>query len=885
MVHVAAPLSLTPQTTVAARVAEEMGRDLGGVVGYSVRFDDCTSKTETRIKFCTDGILVRQALADPLLSHVSVVIVDEAHERSLQTDVLLGLLKKVQRKRPDLRVIVSSATMDAELFRDFFETKRQLKKQQASSNKKGKTEDAKRPSRWADAAVAGGGSNKARGDSGENDDGPTATIVSVTGRTHPVSIFYSEKPVRDFVRAAAECVLSIHRQGRDQHSSISRSSSSRSRTNSSSSSQNDYSGDVLVFLPGGEEVDACCRMIKEASDEAELGNGGDSGGGGGPSFSSSSEQLWVLPLYAALPHRDQMRVFERRRGCRKVIVATPIAETSITLPGVVFVVDGGFVKLPYFNPATGVEALITCPCSQASSKQRAGRAGRTQPGKCFRLCPEATFLKLEETTPAEMQRTSLTWPILQLKALGVDDVLHFDFPSPPSAAAMLHGLEILYSLGCLDEVCKLTAMGEALAEFPLEPRLAKVLLMSLPMGCASEVVTIAAMLGVSRDLWLKPRGHRQQLEKLDAATAEFAVNEGDHVTLLNVFRAYEDEALELDSGRDDDDDDGGGGGRGGSRGGCTWGGSGGGGKGGAGAREWCNENMVSERALRRAREVRQQLVGYLKRHVRGSAAARAAAEEEESRARRAAAAAPSVGGGGGGTKPTLLSSSFWETPSWTSSVSSSSSRRPSLPSCDGDTGVIRRCLVTGFFANVARLGSDGLFHTLRGGLTVQLHPSSTLAKFGAPPEFVLFSTFVFIDQAFVRDCSRIDGRWLLELAPHFYTSADARGRRLVPTATAAGGNGADNEALASAVDLGPSSSSMTSYSLAADGGGGESRGGAVAAAASRLLAKEKQGTLLTSDYLGGPATGGLPRPVFSKPVFRKPTASSKDKSSGKRKKK
>lgn len=672
--------------TVAERVSEEMGTHVGDVVGYAVRFDDKTSP-RTQIKFCTDGLLIREALRDPLLSRVSVVIVDEAHERSLHSDVLLGLLKKVQRRRRDLRVVVSSATMDAEAFRDFFESYRGGKGGEggegrggsaiaATTGKPGASSSAaKRALAAVDNAMkhAGAGQDMAshvpphaprwsltrKFDAQGRAIAPTVAVASITGRTHPVEVHFTEKPIHDYVKKAADTVLDIHRFEAP-------------------------SGDVLVFLPGMEEVDTCVRMLRQSDDTGALN---------------------VLPLYAALPSHDQTRVFyPSRPGMRKVICATTIAETSVTIDGVKFVVDCGFVRLPFFNPETGIESLITAPTSRASAIQRSGRAGRTAPGKCYRLYTEPTFHDetiMPATTPPEMQRISLTWAVLTLKGLGIDDIMHFDFMSPPSAESMMHALEMLYSLGALNDDCGLTSpLGEMMAEFPVEPRLARALLASWEFGCGDEMVVVAALLSVG-DVWLHPRGSKAQYEKLDQAMAEFAVREGDHITLLNVYRGYEDEA-----GQD-----------------------------GSSAGEWCQENMVNHRAMRRAIEVQKQIRGYLMR---------------------------------------LGSPDEYGTPGGGTSASSQRSFAP-LASCGDDTDAILKCVTTGFFANVARLGTDGLYHAIRGHHTVQLHPSSTLAKFGAPPEFVIFDQYVSMTHAYLKNCSRVNPRWLIELAPHFYETRDSRG--------------------------------------------------------------------------------------------------------------
>ena len=781
--------------TLASRVAEEIAsstnagrsgswtsaREVGRVVGYSVRFDDRSDAAETRIKFCTDGWLIRQAMRDPLLSRVSVVMVDEAHERSLPTDILLGLLKKIQRKRPDLRVVVSSATLDAERFKDFFETKRAVPATPShpdyehSEAKPGYA--AKAPQ---EASELGQGSSSRTKRKRACD----VAVVAVEGRTFPVDVQYAKAPVRDYVRGAVEAVLSIH----------------RTHSGGNGASHPLDTGDVLVFLPGAEDVDNACRLTRELLGETESERGRHRSSGG------ESMELVALPLYAALPQAMQQRAVApqpvqlsgRQSRQRRAIFATSIAETSLTIDGVAFVVDAGLTKLPYLNPATGLESLRTTPTSRASARQRAGRAGRTRPGQCFRLYTEAAFtassasaaargkggkgkgqevtaqprfhlfpdadeattaapspstvVPFEDQTPPEMQRLDLAGAILQLKALGVDDVLHFDFVSPPAVALMLHGLEVLHSLGALrGDDCGLTTEGRRLASLPLEPRLAKVLLGSLRprnhsdgndgkatagdattdetrgFGCAKEILPICAMLSI-KDVWLPTRGRRALSEKLDVAMKEFAVTEGDHITLLNVFNAYRDELT--DGGR-----------RAGSAASSE------------AVAEWCRENMLNQRALEKAVEAHRQLLSYVKQEFAGS----------------------------NNRRGSSYSSDF------------------ELPSCDGDTAAVRRCLLSGFFASVVRLGNDGLYHALRdnganfgregmrgksegrlgrsrrGGdgdcnYIFQLHPTSTLAKFGSPAEYVMFHRVVSADQELVCGCSRIDGRWLLELAPHYYSA-------------------------------------------------------------------------------------------------------------------
>ncbi|XP_009435514.3 probable ATP-dependent RNA helicase DHX35 isoform X6 [Pan troglodytes] len=416
--------------TVAGRVAEERGAVLGHEVGYCIRFDDCTDPLATRIKFLTDGMLVREMMVDPLLTKYSVIMLDEAHERTLYTDIAIGLLKKIQKKRGDLRLIVASATLDADKFRNFFN--------------QNETSDPARD---------------------------TCVILTVEGRTFPVDIFYLQSPVPDYIKSTVETVVKIH--------------------------QTEGDGDILAFLTGQEEVETVVSMlIEQARALARTG---------------MKRHLRVLPMYAGLPSFEQMKVFERvSRSVRKVIVATNVAETSITISGIVYVIDCGFVKLRAYNPRTAIECLVVVPVSQASANQRAGRGGRSRSGKCYRLYTEEAFDKLPQSTIPEMQRSNLAPVILQLKALGIDNVLRFHFMSPPPAQSMVQALELLYALGGLDKDCRLTEpLGMRIAEFPLNPMFAKMLLESGNFGCSQEILSIAAMMQI-QNIFVVPPNQKSQ---------------------------------------------------------------------------------------------------------------------------------------------------------------------------------------------------------------------------------------------------------------------------------------------------------------------------------------------------------------------------------------
>ncbi|KAJ3554582.1 hypothetical protein NM688_g3031 [Phlebia brevispora] len=480
-------------TSVAGRVATEVGTILGDEarilnvikVGYTIRFEDVSDKERTRILYLTDGMLFRETLIDPLLSRYSVIMIDEAHERSIYTDLLLGLLKKIRRKRPSLRIVVSSATLDASYFLDYF----------SAGNPEGE-----------------------------------ATIISLEGRMYPVEVAYLQEPTADYVRKAAETVWNIH--------------------------LHQASGDILVFLTGREEIDRCLEELSEYL----------------PTLPRNAPRLKLLALHAGLTTEEQLAVFEpAERGTRKVIISTNIAEASVTIDGVKFVVDCGFVKIRIYNPTSTLSSLATVPVSLASSIQRAGRAGRTSSGICYRLYPESALASLPITTPPEITRVDLTTPILQLKSLGIDDLMKFEWVSSPPAETVLRALENLVASGMVGEDGRLTATGEKVAECPVEVNIARMLFMSKEYKCGEEMLTIAAMTTV-QDVFIIPEGAAGALAELERR--KFTAEEGDHLTLLNAYNAF------TRYGR---------------------------------SSSWCKAHALSFRAMSRAVSIRAQLKKYMQR--------------------------------------------------------------------------------------------------------------------------------------------------------------------------------------------------------------------------------------------------------------------------------
>eukprot|EP01105_Mastigella_eilhardi_P021513 TRINITY_DN5214_c0_g1_i2.p1 TRINITY_DN5214_c0_g1~~TRINITY_DN5214_c0_g1_i2.p1 ORF type:complete len:640 (+),score=177.02 TRINITY_DN5214_c0_g1_i2:435-2354(+) len=471
-------------TSVAKRVSEELDVNLGEEVGYSIRFEECTGQ-RTLLKYLTDGMLLREAMNDPLLDRYMVLVLDEAHERTLSTDILFGLIKKVCEQRKDLKLVVMSATLDAGKFQKYF-------------------------------------------------DG--APILNVPGRLHPVEIFYTPEPEADYLEAAIRTALQIH--------------------------MCEPPGDILLFLTGEDEIEDSCRKL--SGEVTKLGN--------------QVGELRALPLYSTLPPQMQQRIFEpappTRAGAppsRKIVVATNIAETSLTIDGIVYVIDPGFSKQKVYNPRVRVESLLVSPISKASAQQRAGRAGRTRPGKCFRLYTETAFKKdlIPQTYP-EILRSNLSSVVLQLKKLGIDDLVHFDFMDPPAPETLMRALELLNYMQAVDDDGNLTELGSMMAEFPLDPQLSKMIIASPNLNCSNEILSIAALLSVP-NVFMRPK---EAARAADEAKAKFVHQDGDHLTLLNAYHAYKQ------AGED---------------------------------QHWCYDHFLQQRSLRSADSVRTQLSRIMNR--------------------------------------------------------------------------------------------------------------------------------------------------------------------------------------------------------------------------------------------------------------------------------
>eukprot|EP00927_Polykrikos_kofoidii_P050270 TRINITY_DN44187_c0_g1_i1.p1 TRINITY_DN44187_c0_g1~~TRINITY_DN44187_c0_g1_i1.p1 ORF type:complete len:723 (+),score=116.25 TRINITY_DN44187_c0_g1_i1:84-2252(+) len=572
----------------AMRVSEELEVPLGSYVGYTTEFDDKTSQ-ETLLKFTTHKQLLREMLLDPLMERYSVVLIDEMHLRTQESDMFCGLLKEIQRRRSELRVVIMSASTDPQRLRAHF------------------------------------------------DDAP---LIHVPGRSHPVEIFYMSGNDKDYLKAAVKTVLHIH--------------------------ANEVDGDILVFLTGDEEVESACLEIRKEAMR---------------SLEPSAPDLAVLPLHSTMALTNQLKAFELAplakspggRSGRKVIVATDMAETSVSIDGIVYVVDAGFSRQRHYNPRTRLDCRLVCPISKASASSRASCAGRSSPGKCFRLYHEKSFKEFADSTHPEILRSDICSAVLLLKALGIDDLVQFEYVDPPSIESLMRALETLNYLGFLDDSAALTHDGERAVKFPLEPQLAKMLIESPKHRCSNEALSIAAML-TTQTVFLRPKGN---VKAADEARNRFAHLDGDHLTLLNVFHAYKQHLQD-----------------------------------GADASRFCADNYVNQRAMKYAENVREHLKRLMEQ-----------------------------------LGLQMLSTDFQD--------------KEYYPN-------IRRCLISGFFTQVAHLSREkpnNTYVTVRDGNEVAMHPCTCLQQ---KPDWIIFNEYIVTSRHFVRILTQVRPEWLADLAPNYY---------------------------------------------------------------------------------------------------------------------
>uniref|UniRef100_A0A3B0MMM0 RNA helicase n=1 Tax=Theileria annulata TaxID=5874 RepID=A0A3B0MMM0_THEAN len=578
--------------SVATRVSKELNVKMGSIVGYSIRFEDYTG-SNTKIKYMTDGILLREFTSNPTLENYSVIIIDEAHERTLHTDVIFGLVKDLIRYRDDFRLIISSATLEAEKFALYFDN---------------------------------------------------APIFKIPGRRYPVQIYYTKAPEANYLDASIITILQIHLT-------------------------QPIDGDILVFLPGQQEIEYIQEELI-----ARLKNRKD------------IRELIILSIYSSLPSDMQNKIFEPTpENSRKVILSTNISETSITLDNIVYVIDTGFCKLSLYSPKTGLDSLIVVPCSKANANQRSGRAGRVRAGHCFRLYTKLSYDKeMDDNHEPEIKRVNLSSVVLLLKSIGIDDLLNFDFMDPPSPESLINSLELIYSLGCLNDSGELTKLGKIMSELPLDPMYSKSLLFSIQHKCHEDIIIILSMLIQSNNIFYIPKDRRIHAEN---NYKNFYNNNSDHLMLLNVYNQWKENDFSI---------------------------------------AWCYENYLQYKSLIQIQNIIQQLQNLITRLnlIDGD----------------------SVNGDVQNNK-----------------------KDKEVGSNMNYNEVIMKCIVSGFFVNVAvknEKKSEKNYKTIKSKQLVYVHPNSSVFKQNI--KFVVYNDLVLTTKHFIRQVSEIQAKWLMELAPHYY---------------------------------------------------------------------------------------------------------------------
>ncbi len=451
--------------SVAARIAQELGGELGGIVGYKVRFTDKV-REDTAIKVMTDGILLAESQGDPLLSRYDTILIDEAHERSLNIDFLLGYLKTLLEKRADLRVVITSATIDAERFSKHF-----------------------------------------------ND----APVIEVSGRTYPVEVRWrpierserEDAPSNRPERAAKKDLAKGDRKDRDAPDQIA------AILDATDELAREGPGDILVFLPGEREIRDTAEALRKHHPPGTE----------------------ILPLFSRLSVAEQDAIFRPTSALRRIVLATNVAETSLTVPGIRYVIDPGTARVKRYSARNKVEQLLVEKVSQASANQRAGRCGRVADGICIRLYDEADFASRPRFTDPELLRSSLAGVILRMKSLNLGDVVNFPFIDPPNARLIADGYQLLAELHALDEQGQLTKTGRQLAKLPLDPRIARILLAAEQQRCVREILVIASALSVQ-----DPRD--RPMERAQAADEKhklFADERSDFMGWLKLWTWYDEQ--------------------------------------------------------------------------------------------------------------------------------------------------------------------------------------------------------------------------------------------------------------------------------------------------------------------------------------------------------
>ncbi|OLU13687.1 ATP-dependent RNA helicase HrpA [Pseudomonas sp. PA1(2017)] len=612
--------------SVATRVAEEIGTPLGELVGYQVRFED-QSKDTTLIKLMTDGILLAETQHDRFLEKYDTIIVDEAHERSLNIDFLLGYLKTLLPRRPDLKVIITSATIDLERFSKHF-----------------------------------GGDGR-----------PDAPIVEVSGRTYPVETWY--RPLAAEVDEEGESLLDDLTVDQGILAALDEIAAHEK-------SVGQRPGDVLIFLPGEREIRDAAEVLRKAN----------------------LRFTEVLPLYARLTPAEQQKIFAPMAG-RKIVLATNVAETSLTVPGIRYVIDSGTARISRYSYRAKVQRLPIEAISQASANQRKGRCGRVEPGICVRLYSEEDFLGRPTFTDPEILRTNLAAVILQMLHLRLGSIEAFPFIEPPDGKAISDGFNLLQELSAVNRESQLTPLGRQLARLPIDPRLGRMVLEAAKLGSLQELLIVASALSV-QDPRERPMDRQQAA---DQAHAQWKDVDSDFAALINLWRGFEEKRQELGSNP---------------------------------LRTWCKKNFLNYMRLREWRDAHRQLV-LLAKDLQ-LAPARAAAQTAE--------------GGKPAAKPVQAT-----TDTKVNVILREQAEASEAAQRAKSYAAVHKAILSGLLSQIGQKTEEGDYQGAR-QRRFWVHPSSVIGR--KKPNWIMAAELVETTKLFARQVAKIEPDWIEPLAGH-----------------------------------------------------------------------------------------------------------------------
>jgi HrpA-like RNA helicase len=577
--------------SVASRVAFEMESQLGDLVGYAVRFDEKYSQKLTKIKYVTDGMLLRECIIDNQLSKYSIIILDEAHERSVNSDTLLALVKNLIKNRKDLKLIVMSATLDISKFCTYFQTN---------------------------------------------------NAIMIKGRSFPIEIYNSIEEQKSYIDAAFSTILQIHLNEDEEF----------------------QTGDILVFLPGQEDIEDLMELLNQKFEKMK-----------------NVKQYGIFPLFSALPNHEQLKIFSSLRDKRKIILATNIAETSLTIKGIKFVIDTGYFKIRNYIYKNNLDTLTIAKISKNSAVQRAGRAGRESAGKCFRLYTEKEFQNFDEFNLPEILRINLKNLILNLKAIGIDNLSDFEFIDKPEKESLAKGYEELMIYNAISrQDLKLTDIGKKLSVLPVEPVYGLILINSLELEfflVREEILTIISVLQTD-NIFYTPSTIKEKVEKI---REKFTHPTSDHLTLLNVFKQWT-ENKETN-------------------------------------KNFAKDHFLNEKALKKAMDVKKQLRNYLNKiSPKNTIEVQNLMIEEE-----------------------------------LNQIENKGDNEISKKE-----ELIIKCLLTGYFTNIAKYSSDNYFSTLKEKHLCKVHPTSILIKspkLGKFYEYIIYNEIIVTNKQYLKTCTLI----------------------------------------------------------------------------------------------------------------------------------